>query len=892
MTQRDQVDQGEPSPPAWVKHSVLVPLVGVLASTLLILGLAYTSGVRSERSAELTAEAVVKSNRDATVRALVNETNALKQAARTYAASPDIVGSLTDGSKLATTSARDELSVLVGSVSAPSASVHDLAGDVVALYPFQTTLVGQNFAYRDWFKGAKRTGQPYVSEGYRSAIAGLPVVVGIATPIVTDATKRVGYLLVLWRLDSLRAVAESARRDGGVIIDVTDHAGQSLLTPLKVDAAGEPAVSEVSPLVRSALDGRQVTSNQNGTVVAIGPVEGLGWTVTAQLPQKLATASSSEFRRRQMLNIAFALGMVLLIAGVVSRAGRRRAVDFANVREERRRLRVSDERFRLVFDEGLGGDILVNEQGEILRINATFARLLGVGTEDLLGQPLVSCFADPEDRIQVEAFIAKRSGRRSGEMAIESSTSRPVWGLVAMSWIRETDLHHVLLVQVEDITARREAEKRLTDLALRDELTGLPNRRLLIERFERAFFRAKASGASAQVAALFIDLDGFKAVNDRAGHEVGDQVLKSIGEDFASVVRADDTVARIGGDEFVVLVEDGTSLDYLHSMAQRLVETVRRTVTTDGVELTISASIGIAQVDLSLEPDMSPDRLIRRADSAMYQAKERGRDRYDVFDAQLLASTEARQVLELEMREGLDQNRISLVFQPVIEIDKNVVTGAEALLRLRSADGRLLPTLPAIVAAEEAGLAEQIGDRVLDLALSEVSTWPGSLTIAVNISARELTSRNLSARVEKVLQRYGMDPHQLVLEITETSILRAGPAALAELEALRSIGVRVALDDFGTGYATLQNLISLPVDVVKIDAEFTAGFPGERSHSAVVHGIASMARAMGIPCIVEGVETAEQHEALRGMGLYAQGWLFGESRGPGHVPEMYSELRS
>jgi len=243
-------------------------------------------------------------------------------------------------------------------------------------------------------------------------------------------------------------------------------------------------------------------------------------------------------------------------------------------------------------------------------------------------------------------------------------------------------------------------------------------------------------------------------------------------------------------------------------------------------------------------------------------------------------------VLVQAIRDGLRHDRVALVFQPIVDVDSNIIVGAEALMRLTNAEGRLMPTLPAVVAAEVAGLAEAVGDRVLHLALEAARTWPAHMSLAVNISARELTGRDLRIRVERALQRHDFDPARLVLEITESSILRAGPSALAELERLRRQGVRVAIDDFGTAYATLRNLTILPVDVLKVDASFTAGLPHQRTHTAIVHGVASMAFELDIPCIVEGVETEAQLEAIRGMAVHAQGWYWGMPKGPGSIPML------
>ncbi|MGZ6791653.1 MAG: EAL domain-containing protein, partial [Mycobacteriales bacterium] len=547
-------------------------------------------------------------------------------------------------------------------------------------------------------------------------------------------------------------------------------------------------------------------------------------------------------------------------------------------------LQASEQRFRRVFDEGLTGKLLVESDGRVLRANATLCRLLGRAQEELVGRPLTAVFAEPDDHERVWALLAAGDGELRGEMRLAGAGDDLLWGSVALVWISEQDGRRIVLAQVEDVTARRRAEERLTELALHDELTGLPNRRLLLERCERAFVAARSGRAGSSVAALFVDLDGFKQVNDAGGHDVGDRLLVDIARDLEHVLRPTDTVARIGGDEFVVLLDQDDGLAYLRGVADRIGTTVRRHVTVEGAALPVSASIGVARVDLQHEPEVQPEQLLRRADAAMYRAKERGKDRHDVFDLDLKDHTEVRRSLERSVRDCLVQRRLEVVFQPVVDIDSGLVVGAEALARLRDADGRLLPTLPSVVVAETAGLADVLGDQVLHLALEAAQSWPEHLTVAVNVSARELGGRDLRSRVEQALRRVGFDPARLVLEITESSILRASHSALSELERLRAQGVRVAVDDFGTAYATLANLTSLPVDALKVDAMFTAGLPHQRVHTAVVHGVASIAYELDIPCVVEGIETVEQLEALRGLSVQGQGWIWGQPQGPGHVP--------
>jgi diguanylate cyclase (GGDEF)-like protein/PAS domain S-box-containing protein len=858
-----------------------------LLAVALLGGVATVAVHETDGTAQRDAQARVQSNRDAAVRALVRQSDELKRTVGTWSTDRALVDGLRAPTPADLAQAADQLSVLARSQDSPAAFIADLRGRNVAIYPSQPELLGKSFSFRDWFQGAARTGHPYVSSAYISAASGHPLVVGVAAPVL-NGSRRVGYVNVLWQLDSVRGVAEGSQRDDGVSITVTDQRGQPLTGTLNVDDRGQPRSSAVPATTKEALAGRSISTVSDGIIQAAGPVPAIGWTVTASLPSSVALAPARSFQRSLEIALSLALLLVLLATALAWRVARRRVTEREAMLNAEMALRASEDRFRRVFDESLNGELLVNSDGDIIRVNDMLAGLLGHKPNWFLGKPLVFRFEDETDRTRILELLEAGHGDLRAEMALGHSDGRSLRGLVALSWMHEHDGGRVLLAQIEDVTARRAAEQRLTELALHDELTGLANRRLLIERCEQAFTRARSGrGESTSVAALFIDLDGFKPINDRAGHDTGDQVLIAVASDLLTTLRPTDTVARVGGDEFVVLLERDDGLAYLRTVAERITTTIRRQVTTDTDSLTLSASVGIARIDLAHEPEVSPEQLLRRADSAMYRAKERGRDQYDVFDSDLMERTEAREELVQAVREGLREDRIGLVFQPVVDVDSSLVVGAEALMRLCNAQGRLLPTLPTVVAAEAAGLAELLGDRVLHLALGEASTWPGHMTLAVNISARELTGRDLRSRVEQALSRHDFDPSRLILEITESSILSAGPSALAELEILRKRGVRVAIDDFGTAYATLANLTTLPVDVLKVDMSFTAGLPHKRTHTAIVHGIASMAFELDIPCVIEGVETDLQLDAIRGMSVQAQGWIWGKPQGPGHVPTLH-----
>lgn len=566
--------------------------------------------------------------------------------------------------------------------------------------------------------------------------------------------------------------------------------------------------------------------------------------------------------------------------------------DITAVRQAEQAVRINEERFRRIFDEGLIGKFLADSTGTILRANASLAATLGRPVEAFIGLAAESLAQRPDERRHLAACIADTSASLRQEVQVGHSDGRMLSTMIALTWLERDSAQPVLLGQLEDLTARREAEARLTELALHDELTRLPNRRLLLDRCRTSLAEARAgrSDRPRNVAAFYLDLDGFKAINDGAGHDTGDRLLVAVASSLREAVRPGDTVARVGGDEFVVLFPRTDSVEELRQLADRVGAAVQRNVPVNGASLQLSASIGIAHADLSREPDITPEQLLRRADAAMYRAKGRGKNRSDVYDDELHASTEARRELENGMREGLQHDRIRMVFQPIVNVDSGIVIGAEALMRLRDANGRLLPTLPAVMAAEAAGLASALSDRVLARSLRAARLWPAELSVAVNVSARELTSTDLQARVERALAKYELAPNRLVLEITESSIIGAGPSALRELERLRAQGVKIAIDDFGTAYATLANLTLLPVDTLKVDASFTAGLPTLPAHTAIVHGVASMAYELDIPCIVEGVETVEQLNALRGLAVHAQGWLWGQPTAEDQIPHTQVPL--
>lgn len=438
--------------------------------------------------------------------------------------------------------------------------------------------------------------------------------------------------------------------------------------------------------------------------------------------------------------------------------------------------------------------------------------------------------------------------------------------------------------------AHAAAEARLVHQATHDALTHLPNRLLVQEHVTKALRRAAA--ADRRLALLFLDIDHFKLVNDTMGHSVGDDLLMAVAERLKDNVRSHDFVARVGGDEFVVVLDDVNEVGEAMYAAEAIRCCFHAPFLVRDSEIYSSASIGVTLTsghDLSV----TAETLIREADTAMYQAKAGGRDEVAVFDASMRDRVAERLALENELRHAVELGQLELHFQPVVRMPGGVVEGLEALLRWTHPELGQVPPAKFIPVAEDSGLIMEIGIWVLREACREVARWrrelptAGSLHVAVNLSARQLRDPGLVDAVQDALLEHDLPPAALCLELTE-SLLMENPTAAAELlGSLHSLGVRLSIDDFGTGYSSLAHLKRFPVDHVKIDRAFVEGLQDEdSSDESLVVAIIAMARALGMATIAEGVETTEQHQRLVALGCdFAQGYLFSRPVPAAEVPE-------
>ncbi len=420
-----------------------------------------------------------------------------------------------------------------------------------------------------------------------------------------------------------------------------------------------------------------------------------------------------------------------------------------------------------------------------------------------------------------------------------------------------------------DVTDRKLLEERLAHDAAHDPLTGLPNRTLLLETLDRALRRA--SRTHTYVAVLFLDLDRFKLVNDALGHSAGDDLLVALAQRLRGVLRASDLAARTGGDEFVVICTDMESPVDAEQVAHRIALTLGTPFELHGREVFVTASIGIAVA----EEHSTSAELVRFADTAAYRAKERGRNCYEVFDEELRAATATALETETALHRALAEDQLLLHYQPIVDLASRETIGLEGLLRWQHPQRGLLGPDRFLAAAEASGLIVPIGCRVVEFACETLSALDGDLTLAVNLSPRELAQPDLVDRVQATLRNAGVDPRRLCLEITESALLDDADVALATLSQLKDAGVQLAIDDFGTGYSSLNYLRRLPVDIVKIDRSFIAEVGLGGAGDTIISGIIGLTLGLGLEVVAEGIERPGQAAALLELGCTrGQGFLF------------------
>jgi diguanylate cyclase (GGDEF)-like protein len=432
---------------------------------------------------------------------------------------------------------------------------------------------------------------------------------------------------------------------------------------------------------------------------------------------------------------------------------------------------------------------------------------------------------------------------------------------------------------------RRRADERVLHIAFHDDLTSLPNRLLLNQRLDRALSRHRRTGS--KLAILFLDLDRFKVINDSLGHEVGDELLRQVAERLRAQSREGDTIARMEGDEFVVLIENRGNLNDISACTRRLVEALSAPYLLGTKNCHVTFSIGI-----SVFPSDGSDSeaLLKAADVAMYRAKELGRNNYQYYLPSMNVHTLERLELESDLSRALERGEFLLLYQPKVEIATGLIIGTEALLRWKHPVRGLVPPLDFISLAEETGLIMPIGEWVLATACAQNKLWQElgltKLGVSVNLSARQFSDSMLLAKLTRIIRASGLDPSSLELEITESVAMSHGECTVGVLEQLKSIGVRIAIDDFGTGYSSLGYLKRFPIDTIKVDRSFIRDIPADAGDKKIARAIIAMAHALRLKVVAEGVENAEQLKFLRAQHCDAvQGYFLFRPLSADEIPD-------
>ena len=549
------------------------------------------------------------------------------------------------------------------------------------------------------------------------------------------------------------------------------------------------------------------------------------------------------------------------------------------------RLEQSNHHFRVALSGMTQGLCLFDESERLLLANDRYAEIYGLRPEDV--RPGISLSEIVALRVAAGSGPAMQTERYLAWQEVVCMVEHASDAVVELENGKVISIHlqplpnNGWVATHEDITDRRRAEARIAHMARHDGLTGLANRVLLQERLEQALHQP---GGAKSHAVLCIDLDRFKAVNDSFGHSIGDKLLQAVASRLLSCVREADTVARMGGDEFAILLLQLDRPDKARDLAQRVVRVLTDTFQIEGNTVSIGASVGIA---ISPSDADTPEELINHADMAMYRAKMDGRGRYCFFEADMGVRLQERLNLERDLRLALLRNEFELLYQPLVDLERGAVSGFEALLRWRHAEHGLLMPDKFIGLTEETGLIVPIGAWVLRQACEEASTWPPEISVSVNLSPVQFKSSDLVEVVRATLAATGLDAGRLELEITESTLLEDSVATLDTLHELGQLGVRFSMDDFGTGYSSLSYLRSFPFDKIKIDQSFIRDLTARTNSLAIVRAIVGLGRSLNMLTTAEGVETQEQFDSLRAEGCdEVQGYYLSHPRPASDIPAL------
>jgi diguanylate cyclase (GGDEF)-like protein/PAS domain S-box-containing protein len=575
--------------------------------------------------------------------------------------------------------------------------------------------------------------------------------------------------------------------------------------------------------------------------------------------------------------------------------------DLSAWKREQGELRRSESRFRKLM-ENVPAVVYIagpGPEGRWHYVNSQIEEMLGFTPEEWMeDETLWYRRLHPEDRDRVmldeeTEWAEAPADSQAIEYRLQAKDGRIVW---------VSDQSYLIMGQegrplywsgfLLDITERKELEEQLLHQALHDPLTGLVNRALFTNRVEHAVDRTDRS--SMPPAVVCLDLDDFKTINDSLGHDAGDQLLKHVSACLKECLRAGDTVARFGGDEFAILLDDATDIDDAVALVRRIVERLERPFILGGKAVSVHASFGVAMGEGTRQ---SPDDLIRNADAALYAAKRRGKSRFELFEPGMHADALWRLELKGDLQRALDRGEFIVHFQPIVDLQARSLVGLESLVRWDHPARGLVPPMDFIPLAEETGLIVPIGTWVLEEACRCVALWQRDfgfeppLSIAVNVSAKQLQHPEAVSSIRAAIAKSGVAPENVTLEVTESILVKDSDAVITRLQSLKEIGLRIAVDDFGTGYSSLAYLKRFPIDVLKIDRWFVSGEGHGAEDSAILSAIVKLAQSLGMEVVAEGIETFEQLSALRMLGCHrGQGYFFSRPESADAITTLIDKL--